>query len=309
MMAIKNYAELKKVAGTLSPVPVAVAAAADPEVIGSLKLGHELGCIGTCFVTGDPEAIKRCVGEAGDDLKKYEIIAAKDDAEAGRLAVQAVRERGAKILVKGSLKSELYLKAILDKEQGIKASSVLSNISVFEMASYHKFLGISDNAIIVSPTLEEKRAIIENTRSLWKALGIENPKVGLLAAVETVSPKQQATVDAALLVVMAQRGQIKGFTIEGPFGYDALISAEAAAVKGIKNSLVCGDPDLIVAPNLETANSLGKSYKFHGNATWGGLVLGAKVPAVLNSRSDDAQNRLNSLLIARAIAEEQSRKA
>ncbi len=301
-MAITSYAGLKKTVGTFPPVIVAVAAAADLEVVGSLKLAHEIGFIGTCIVTGDPKAIERCIAEAHDDPKHYEIVAAKNDAEAGLLAVQAVRERGAKILVKGSLKSELYLKAILDKEQGIKSSPVLSNISLFEMPSYHKFLGVSDNAILVAPTLEEKKAIIENTRPLWKALGIETPKVGLLAAVETVSQKQPATVDAALLVMMAQRGQIKGFIIEGPFGYDALISAEAAQVKGIKSSLVCGNPDLIVAPNLETANSLGKCYKFHGNATWGGLVLGALVPAVLNSRSDDAQNRLNSLLLARAMA-------
>ncbi|HSA34419.1 MAG TPA: phosphate acyltransferase [bacterium] len=301
-MVIRNYTELKKAVGTLPPVTVAVAAAADPEVIGGLKLAHDMGFIGTCIVTGDPKAIEKCIAEAGDDIKKYEIVAAKDDGSAGRLAVRAVREQGAKILVKGSLKSELYLKAILDKEQGIKASAVLSNISLFEMPSYHKFLGVTDNAIIVAPTIEEKRAIIENTRPLFKALGVDKPKVALLAAVETVSPKQPATQDAAALVVMAMRGQIKDFIVDGPLGYDAAISAEAAATKGIKNSPVCGDPDLIVAPNLETANSLGKSYKFHGSATWGGLVLGALVPAVLNSRSDDEQNRLNALLLARAMA-------
>lgn len=300
-MPIRNYAELKKMVGTLPPVTIAVAAAADPEVIGSLRLAHEMGFAGTCIVTGDPQLIKKCIKEAGGDITRYEIITAKNDAEAGTLAVKAVREQGARILVKGSLKSELYLKAILDKENGIKASSSLSNISVFEMPSYHKFLGVTDNAIIVAPTVEEKKAIIENTRPLWKALGIERPKVALLAAVETISSKQPATQDAAMLVMMAIRGQIKDFIIDGPLGYDALISAEAAAVKGIKNSPVCGDPDLIIAPNLETANSLGKSYKFHGNATWGGLVLGARVPAVLNSRSDDEQNRLNALMLARAM--------
>jgi len=301
-MVVRNYLELKQMVGALPPVTVAVAAAADPEVIGSLKLAREIGFVGTCVVTGNPQAIERCIAEVGDDINKYEIVPAIDDAEAGYLAARAVREQGAKILVKGSLKSELYLRAILDRGSGIRSSPVLSNISLFEMPSYHKLLGVTDNAIIVAPTLEEKRAIIENTRVIWKALGVDKPKVALLAAVETVSPKQPATQDAAILVVMAQRGQIKDFIVEGPLGYDAAISAEAAATKGIKNSQVCGDPDLIVAPNLETANSLGKSYKFHGNATWGGLVLGATVPAVLNSRSDDAQNRLNSLLLARAVA-------
>jgi phosphate butyryltransferase len=302
-MAIRNFTELKKMVETFSPVTVAVAAAADPDVIGALKLAHEMGFIGTCIVTGDPRAIEICIAKAGDNPGNYEIVAAKNDAEAGMLAVKAVRERGAKILVKGSLKSDLYLKAILDKEHGIKNAAVLSNISLFEMPSYHKFLGVTDNAIVVAPTLDEKKAIIENTRLLYKSLGFDKPKVALLAAVETISTKQQATMDAALLMVMSARGQIKDFIIDGPLGYDAAINAEAAAIKGIKNSPVCGDPDLILAPNLETANSLGKSYKFHGNATWGGLVLGARVPAVLNSRSDDQQNRLNALLLARAMAE------
>lgn len=302
-MSIQNYKQLKAAVGKLSPVPVAVAAAADQEVIDSLKLAHDLGFLGTCYVAGNAEAIGKCIAQAQDDPKQYQIIAARDDAEAGRLAVKAVREQGARILVKGSLKSELYLRAILDKEQGIKASSVLSNLSLFEMASYPKFLAVTDNAILIVPTLDEKRAVIENTRPLWRALGIEPAKVAALAAVETVSSKMPATVEAAALAMMSQRGQLKGFLVEGPMGYDAAINKECAATKGMGKSLVCGEPDMILAPNLETANSLGKSYKFHGQAVWGGLVFGAAVPAVLNSRSDDSQNRLNSLMIARAIAE------
>jgi phosphate butyryltransferase len=247
-MSIQNYKQLKEAVGKLSAVPVAVAAAADPEVIGSLKLAHQLGFIGKCYVAGNPEAIKKCIAQAQDDPGHYEIIPARDDAEAGRLAVKAVREQGARILVKGSLKSELYLKAILDKEQGIKASSVLSNLSLFEMASYHKFLAVSDNAILIVPTLDEKKAVIENTRPLWRALGIEQAKVAALAAVETVSSKMPATVDAAALAMMSQRGQLKGFVVDGPMGYDAAISRECAASKGLDKSPVCGDPDLILAP-------------------------------------------------------------
>ncbi len=305
-MSIKNFKELKAAVSKLSPVDVAVAAAADMDVIGSLKLAHEIGFVGKCYVAGNPDEIKKCIEKVGDNPSLYEIIPAKDDAEAGKLAVRAVREKGAKILVKGNLKSELYLKAILDKENGIKVSSILSNLSMFEMVSYPKFLAVSDNAILIVPTLEEKKAVIENTRALWKSLGIENAKVAALAAVETVSSKMQATVDAAALTMMCNRGQIKGFIVDGPMGYDAAISKECAADKHLENSPVCGEPDLILAPNLETANSLGKSYKFHGGAIWGGLVFGASVPAVLNSRSDDQQNRLNSLMIARAVVEGKS---
>lgn len=302
-MGIGSFEELRRVAGSLPPVAAAVAGAADPEVIGSLKTAHEIGFLGICLVAGDGDATERIIRESGDDPGLYEIIQASGDAEASRLAVAAVRSGGAGILVKGGVKSESYLKAILDRDSGIRVSPVLSNLSLFEMASYHKLLAVTDNAIIVCPTLEEKVAIIENTRPLWKALGIPRAKVAALAAVETVSPRMQATVDAAALAVMSSRGQIRGFVVEGPLGYDALICRECALSKNLGSSEVCGDPDMILAPNLETANSLGKSYKFHGGASWGGLVLGAAVPAVLNSRSDDAPNRLNSLLIARAIAE------
>ncbi len=300
-MRISNFRELGEAVKRLSPVPLSVAAAQDEEVIGSLKLAVENRFIGKCFLTGDKEKIEKLVKGAGFPLKNVEILEASSDQEAAKLAVKTVKKEGAQIIVKGSLKSELYLRAILDKEEGIKASPVLSNLSLFEMKSYHKFLAVSDNAIVIYPTLEEKRAIIENTRRLWDSLGVKDVKVAALAAVETVNPKMQATLDAAALSVMSERGQLKGFTVEGPLGYDAAINRECALHKGLKSSMVCGDPDYILAPNLETANSLGKSYKFHGEATWGGMVFGAKVPCVLNSRSDDEQNRFNSLLIARAI--------
>ncbi len=302
-MGIKSFRELISAVSSLSPVPVAVAGAADDRVMASLREGHELGFIGRCFVTGPGEAVEKAVCASGDDPSMYEIIPAATDQLMSALAVRAVRESGALILVKGSVKSEAYIKAILDSETGIKASSVLSNLSLFEMPSYPKLLAMTDNAILITPTLSEKAAVIENTRPLWNALGIRPVKVAALAAVETVNPKMQATVDAAALAVMSLRGQIKGFTVEGPMGYDAAISAECAATKGMAGSAVCGSPDMILAPNLETANSLGKSYKFHGDAIWGGLVFGAKVPAVLNSRSDDGRNRLNSMAMARAIAE------
>ncbi|MBN2362622.1 phosphate butyryltransferase [candidate division WOR-3 bacterium] len=305
-MSIKNFNELGEAVGKLPPVALAVAAAQDEEVIGSLKIAVEKGFVGKCFLAGDKMNIEKRLVKVFTAMKNIELMEASSDKEAAVLAVKAVREEGAEILVKGSLKSELYLKAILDKETGIKASSVLSNLSLFEMESYHKFFAVSDNAIVICPSLEEKKAIIENTKRLWDSLGVKEVKVAALAAVETVNSKMQATLDAAVLQVMSARGQLKGFVVEGPLGYDAAINRECAIHKGLKDSVVCGDLDFILAPNLETANSLGKSYKFHGGATWGGMVFGAKVPCVLNSRSDDEQNRFNSLLIARAIVHGES---
>lgn len=302
-MSIRSFSELVEAVRVLPPVPVAVAGAADDRVMASLREGHQLGFVGKCYVTGPEDGVSSAIEQSGDDPEHYEIVPAAGDQQMSALAVKAVRENGALILVKGSVKSEAYIRAILDSESGIRASSVLSNLSLFEMPSYPKLLAMTDNAILILPTLAEKAAVIENTRPLWKALGVDPVKVAALAAVETVNPRMQATVDAAALSVMADRGQLKGFIVEGPLGYDALISAECAATKGLSGSRVCGLPDMILAPNLETANSLGKSYKFHGGASWGGLVFGARVPAVLNSRSDDGRNRLNSMAMARGIAE------
>jgi len=219
------------------------------------------------------------------------------------LAVSTINNNEAQILVKGRLETVYYLKAILDKENGIKFSEVLSSLTMFEMESYHKFIAVTDNAIIPFPALLEKKVIIENTKPLWSSLGINKPKVAALAAIELVNPKMGATVDAACLAKMVERGQIKGFSVDGPLSYDIAINLSCAQGKHINDSSVAGDPDLLLLPNLEAANILGKSYKFHGNAKSGGLVLGAKVPVVLNSRSDSSERRLNSILMARAITE------
>lgn len=308
-MSIRSFGELSAFVKTLRPVPVAVAQADDREVLASLKLGREAGFIGRCHVFGDAAAIDRYIAEIGDDPRCYLVRQADTPEAAAAAAVAAVRGEEADILIKGDLKTQYYLKAILDKDRGIRRSSVLSNLSVFEMASYHKLLAISDNAILIAPDLDEKAAVIKNSRPLWEAFGISPAKVAALAAVETVNPKMQATTDAARLSELSKQGAFEGFIVEGPFGYDAAIDSGCAREKGIEGSLVCGDPDLILAPNLETANALGKSYKFHGAAIWGGLVFGASVPAVLNSRSDDAANRFRSLLLARAVAESRLRRS
>lgn len=304
-MSIRNFKDLIKAVSGLSPVPVAVAGGADSRVIASLKQGHELGFIGRCFLAGPEQEIQRIISESGDNPALYEVLPASSNTEISREAVRAVRDLGAEILVKGSVKSIAYIKAILDSETGIRVSSVLSNLSLFEMPSLSSFLAITDNAILINPDLGEKAAVIRNTSPLWKALGVEPVRVAALAAVETVNPKMQSTVDAAALAVMSAKGQFPGFIVEGPLGYDAAISEECAAAKKLEHSEVCGRPDMILSPNLETANALGKSYKFHGNAVWGGLVFGATVPAVMNSRSDQDTNRLNSMAMARVLIQKQ----
>ena len=302
-MSIRNFKELKEAVMKLEPMRVVVAAAEDERVIGGIKLAKELGIVKFPILTGEFRKIKEIIESLGEDLNQYDIRKSSDDSEAARLAVSAINDGEAQILVKGRLETVYYLKAILDKENGIRASEVLSNLTMFEMESDHKFIAVTDNAIIPFPTLLEKKVIIENTKPLWTSLGIDKPKVAVLAAIELVNPKMDATVDAACLAKMAERGQIKGFSVDGPLSYDIAINLTCAQGKHITDSSVAGDPDLLLLPNLEAANILGKSYKFHGKAESGGLILGATVPVVLNSRSDSAERRLNSMLMARAIAE------
>lgn len=298
-----SYADIEAMAKALGPVDIAVAQAEDREVLESLAKAQEAGFAGLCHLAGEEEKILATLRSLGLDPGRFVIHPAAGPAEAAALAVRAVREGGAKILVKGSLKSEYYLKAILDKTSGLRKAPVLSNLSVFQMPSYPKLLGVSDNAILVAPGAAEKAQVVRNALPLFSALGRDPFLVAALAAVETVSEKMPATTDAAALAAMGARGEFGHCVVEGPFGYDAAIDMDCARSKGLADSKVCGRPDMILAPNLETANALGKSFKFHGEAVWGGLVLGASVPAVLNSRSDDAANRYRSLLLARIAAE------
>ncbi|MGI6727266.1 MAG: phosphate acyltransferase [Anaerovoracaceae bacterium] len=300
-MSIKSFSELQEKVTKLKPVKVAVAAAEDQKVVEGVKAAIEVGIINGAILTGKSDVIEEIVEKVGMSKADVDIRHANSDPEAAYLAVKSINDNEAHFLAKGRLETLYYLKAILNDENGIKASKLLSNITVFEMESYHKLIGVTDNAILPLPTLDQKVGIIKNTKSLFTSLGIDMPKVAALAAVEIVNPKMQTTVDAACLAKMADRGQIKGFTVDGPLAYDVAISLECAKGKKLNNLSVAGDPDLLLCPNLEAANILGKSYKAHGHSKSGGLVLGARVPVVLNSRSDTADLRLNSFLLARAM--------
>uniref|UniRef100_A0A7C3N7B7 Bifunctional enoyl-CoA hydratase/phosphate acetyltransferase n=1 Tax=candidate division WOR-3 bacterium TaxID=2052148 RepID=A0A7C3N7B7_UNCW3 len=302
-MSITNFDGLKEKVLKMSAKRVSVAAAHDRDVIESIIESMKVGIVKSPILIGDSKKIESIIKEFTKDLKDFEIVDSKSDEESGRIAVKYVREKEADILVKGKLETVFYLKPILDKENGIKRSGVLSNLTLFEMASYHKFISVTDNAIIPVPTLEEKKQIIENAKVLYDALEIEKPKVALLSALEVINPKVESTIDAACLTQMYQRGQIKGFIIDGPLAYDTAIDKKSAESKKLKGSEVAGDPDILIVPNLESGNILGKAYKFHADAKSGGVVLGASAPVVLNSRSDGSERRFNSLLIARAIAE------
>ena len=282
------------------PVEVmAVAAAADKAVLKAVKQAMDARIIIPVLI-GDEEKIFSYGGEAGLDFNGVEIIHEPRPERAARLAVKMVKEQKARILMKGLVSSGDYLKAILDKENGLRSGATLSHIAFFESPHYHKVISVTDAAMNVEPDFNGKTAILENAVRAYHKLGIENPKVAVIGAVETVNPKMQPSTDAALLTMMNRRGQIKGCIVDGPLALDNAVSKEAAEHKGIQ-SPVAGDVDLLMAPDIYSANILYKSLNFLGGAISAAVIMGATVPVVLTSRSDTYQSKLMSIALAAAM--------
>src|SRR5262245_13623664 len=209
--------------------------------------------------------------------------------------------------MKGSLHSDEILGAVIARETGLRTGRRLSHVFIMDVPTYHKVLVVTDAAINIAPTLDDKVDICQNAIDLFASLGEKKPKVAILAAVETVNPKMPATIDAACLCKMADRGQIKGGILDGPLAFDNAISKEAAQTKGI-TSEVAGDPDILLAPDLEAGNILAKQLTFLANADCAGLVLGAKVPIILTSRADSVRARIASCAIAMFVAHARRKK-
>jgi len=215
--------------------------------------------------------------------------------------VELVRKGEAELLMKGSLHSDEILGAVVAKETGLRTGRRISHVFIMDVPTYHKVLVVTDAAINIAPALEDKADICQNAIDLAVSLGVAQPKVAILAAVETVTSKMPATLDAACLCKMADRGQIKGGVLDGPLAFDNAISKDAARIKGIK-SAVAGDPDILLVPDLEAGNMLAKQLSFLANADSAGLVLGARVPVILTSRADSVRSRIASCAVAMLLA-------
>jgi len=212
-----------------------------------------------------------------------------------------VRTGEAELIMKGSLHSDELLGAVVARETGLRTGRRISHVFIMDVPTYHKVLLVTDAAINISPTLEDKLDIVQNAIDLAVALGVQTPKVAILAAVETVTSKMPSTIDAAALCKMADRGQITGGLLDGPLAFDNAISKEAARIKGIK-SVVAGDPNILLVPDLEAGNILAKQLTFLANADSAGLVLGARVPIILTSRADSVRSRIASCGVAMLAA-------
>ncbi|MCX7736327.1 MAG: bifunctional enoyl-CoA hydratase/phosphate acetyltransferase [Candidatus Kapabacteria bacterium] len=295
-MEIKNLNYFIEKAKNTKKKKLVVAAAEDEPVLSAISEATKENIIEPILV-GNVKKIENIASELNFSLKGIEIINEENPAISCRIAVNLIREDKAQILMKGLVGTADYLRAILDKENGLRKGDLLSHIGFFELKSYHKILALTDAAQNIAPSLEEKVSIINNSVDFLRRLGIEKPKVACVAAVETVTTKMQATVDAALLSIMNRRNQIKGCIIDGPLGFDNAISAEAAHHKGIISE-VAGDVDLILTPDIQSGNVLYKSFTYMAGGTVAAVILGATVPVILTSRADTDRSKLTSIALA-----------
>jgi phosphate acetyltransferase len=295
-----KYEALLERCRSLAPVPTAVAYPCEESALAAAVEAAQKRLIVPVLV-GPAKKIAEVAKAAGVDLVGLEIIDAPDARTAAEKAVALVREGRAEVLMKGSLHTDELLSAVVSREKGLRTGRRISHAFLMDVPTYHKVLLVTDAAINIAPALEDKVDICQNAIDLAIVLGVRTPKVAILAAVETVNSKMPATLDAAALCKMADRGQIKGGILDGPLAFDNAISKEAAKTKGI-DSPVAGDPDILLVPDLEAGNILAKQLSFLANADSAGLVLGARVPIILTSRADSVRSRIASCAVAALVA-------
>ncbi len=290
---------LARTAG-LKPLITAIAHPCDSSAIGAAVEAAKAGLIIPILV-GPKARIAAAALAANVDISGYRLVDAPHSEAAAAAAVALVTQGEAELLMKGSLHTDELLHAVLAPESGLRTGRRLSHVYIFDVPSYPRPLLVTDAAVNIAPGLEDKRDIIQNAIDLAHVMGIEQPKVALLSAVETVNPKLQSTLDAAVLCKMADRGQIQGGLLDGPLAFDNAVSPEAAAEKGIV-SRVAGQADILLVPDLEAGNMLAKQLSFLAGADAAGVVLGARVPIILTSRADAERTRMASCAVAVLLA-------
>lgn len=298
---IKNFEAIIEKAKDLGPKTIAIAVAQDEDVLSAVENARKLG-ITNGILVGDQGIIEAMAANLGIDLVNYKVVHETDKYECCKKAVELVRDGQATMLMKGFVDTNVILKAVLDKATGLMAGKLLSHVGVLGINGYDRLFILSDSAINIAPTLEEKGEIIRNAVKVAHGLGNENPKVAILCAVEKVNPKMQATIDAAELEKMNQEGLIEGCTVGGPFALDNAVSLEAAKHKGIEHP-VAGSADILIAPDLEAGNILNKSMEYFAFAQKAGIIMGAKAPIVLTSRASSDESKMNSIALAVLTAE------
>ena len=298
---IANFDELLAVVKDLPQQRVAVAVAQDEAVLSAVRYVAEQK-IADFILVGNTGKIKAVADKLDVSLDGIEIVHEPDDKQAARRAVALVSGGQATVLMKGFINTADLLRAVLDKEYGLRGGRVLSHAAVFDIPGYNRLLTVTDGGMNIAPGLQQKADIIQNSIGVTRMLGIDPAKVAVLAAVEVVNPDMPVTMEAAALAKMADRGQIKGAIIDGPLALDNAVSLEAARHKGIV-SPVAGTADILVVPNIEVGNVLGKSLLYFAQARMAGLILGGSRPVIVTSRADSHESKVMSIALGALLGQ------
>lgn len=296
---LKKLDELTEIARQKNVKKLAVAAAGDKLVLEAVKRAVENDIIIPVLV-GDQKNIEQIAGKIGFDLTNSNIYNQPDPAEASRKAVSLIRQGEAEILMKGLVSTAPLLKAVLDKEEGLRRGGTLSHFALIESPHYHKLFGVTDAGMNIAPEFQEKVDMVNNAVEIFHSLGNPEPKVAIIGPLEVVNPKIESTAHAAMLSKMNERGQIKRCMIDGPFAIDNAVSMRAAEHKGVSGK-VAGDADILMTPELNSGNVLYKTLMFLGGCTSAAIIMGARAPIVLTSRADTEKSKMMSIALAAAM--------
>jgi phosphate butyryltransferase len=299
-MVLKSLADLKNIVAGGPVKKMVLAAAQDQHSLGAVIRAFQDHIIEPILI-GDKEGIQNICEENNYDISGVRIIHEPDMDKAVEMSVRMVSNKQADILMKGKVGTSTLLKCVLNKEWGLRTGNLLSHFALFEVETYPKVIAVTDVAMNIAPNLQDKIAIINNSVSCLIKLGYIMPKVAILGAVEMVNENMEATLHAALLSKMNQRDQIRNCIIDGPLAFDNAVSLESAQFKGIRSE-VAGDTDLLLMPDIEVGNVLYKSLVFFAKAKVAAVILGARVPIVLTSRSDSEQAKYDSILLSAAAS-------
>ncbi len=295
-MPIKSFQQLKYEATWVGPKRLAVVAAANAELLGACHEAQKAGMV-HCILAEDRQKLARLAEASQVDIADMTLLDIPDHEEAAKTVMGMARAGEADVVMKGTLETATFIRAALDRDGGLRVGRLLTHVAVFEIPGFNRLLLISDAGIVVAPDIYQKIVIVQNAIEVAHKLGMEKPKVAILAASELVDPKIPSTSDAANLSKMAERGQIRGGIVDGPLALDNAISESSAAIKGIK-SPVAGKADILVVPDVEAGNLLAKAITYFGRGEMAGVVVGGCAPLVVTSRSDSQVAKLVSIALA-----------
>jgi phosphate butyryltransferase len=299
-MSVRNFAQLLDGALQRAPKRVAIVGGGQRQTLHAARMARGMG-LAHCILIDDPQRLESIADQEGIPLTGMEILEERDMIRAAYRAVEMVHAEEADLVMNGRALPVELMKAALDRERGLRIGKTLTDVSIFELPDFDRLIFVSDVAIVVSPNLAHKVAIVQNAIDTAIELGVVRPKVAILAATEMVNPEMPANMDAANLSKMAERGQIRGGVVDGPLALDNAISLKAAQMKGIE-SQVAGSADILITPDVESGNILAKALSYFAKGQMAGVVVGAKCPIVMPSRSDPPQQKMLSLALGVYLA-------